>query len=602
MDKYKDLTLPQIEALFNEKKAALLALRAATASNPALATVEKADEAQQLSQDLADLKAAGEKLTAAFAPAEDIEFAPKAKEPEPEPAAAPAPAPAGDEQTQQVSVGDQAAAGETGDEDAEKARVTHTEHVQDPVDPAQVDRGQIAGPDGDGVDLPTRSEAAGGVATLAARGTTPDVPAHRRGGGRVSLVASAGLDTVAAGTTLDSYLDVAAASIEQAKSFPEWQQPKGQLRTIGEAGGHRIQKSGTAMVEVEFPGELLVDDRTMTPFQMEDVMNRAADETSLPGGSLLAAGGWCAPSETDYALQVDATRDGMLSHPEVGIRRGGLKWPIAPDFSDFYANPGFKYTEAEVIGGVTKPCVTVPCPDFDEARLSVEGLCVKVDILTNVGYPEVVRNFIEGTMIAHDHWMNATKIAAMATIAGAAKVLDGLGATTTDTLNGLEIMAERTRQTYKLGLNTTLEVVVPFWVRSAVRADLSNRTGVPLESITDEQIRALFRARRLNVQFVYDWQELPLTDDGGTAGVNEAVDYPATYNALMYPAGTFVFGTAPVINLSTVYDAASLAANQYTGLFTEQGWLVAKRKFHADLLTLPVCNAGRTGAANLTCA
>jgi hypothetical protein len=475
--------------------------------------------------------------------------------------------------------------------------------VQDPVDPEQVDRGQIAGPDGDGVDLPKREDqAAGSVAALAAGGITPEVPAHRRGGGRVTLVASAGLDTHAAGTAMDSFLDVATASIEQAKAFPEWQPPRGALLRMAENGEHQIHKTGTAQIEVEYPAELVIDDRTMTPFQMEEIMNRAADESSLPGGSLTAAGGWCAPSETDYGLTMEASRDGMLSHPEVGIRRGGLRWPLAPNFADFYANPGFKYTEAQVIAGVTKPCITVPCPSFDEARLQVEGLCVKVDILTNVGYPEVVRNFTEGTMVAHDHWMNATKIAAMATIAGTAKVMPGLGATVTDSLNGLEIMAERTRQTYKLPLNATMEVVVPFWVRSAFRADLSNRTGVAYEAVTDDQIRSYFKARKLNVQFVYDWQELPLVDVGGTANINEALAYPTTYNALMYPAGTFIFGTAPVINLSTVYDAASLAANQYTGLFTEQGWLVAKRRFHADLLTLPVCNAGRTGAANLTCA
>jgi hypothetical protein len=165
----------------------------------------------------------------------------------------------------------------------------------------------------------------------------------------------------------------------------------------------------------------------------------------------------------------------------------------------------------------------------------------------------------------------------------------------------MEVMAERTRQTYKLPFNATMEAVAPHWVLGAYRADLSNRTGVPLEAVTEQQVKAHFRARQINIQFVYDWQELPLVDVGGTAGINEAVAYPTTYNALLYPAGTFVFGTAPVINLSTVYDAASLAANQYTGLFTEQGWLVAKRRFHADLLTFPVCNAGRTGAANLTC-
>jgi hypothetical protein len=80
-----------------------------------------------------------------------------------------------------------------------------------------------------------------------------------------------------------------------------------------------------------------------------------------------------------------------------------------------------------------------------------------------------------------------------------------------------------------------------------------------------------------------------------------AVAYPATYQALVYPAGTFVKGTSDVINLNAVYDAASLAANIYTALFFEEGVLVAKMCNEAALVTLPICNAGRTGTANLTC-
>jgi hypothetical protein len=70
---------------------------------------------------------------------------------------------------------------------------------------------------------------------------------------------------------------------------------------------------------------------------------------------------------------------------------------------------------------------------------------------------------------------------------------------------------------------------------------------------------------------------------------------------VLYPAGTFVVGKAPVINLSAVYDAASLQVNLYTGLFTEQGILVAEMCYDSDLVTLPVCNSGRVGAADLTC-
>jgi hypothetical protein len=292
-----------------------------------------------------------------------------------------------------------------------------------------------------------------------------------------------------------------------------------------------------------------------------------------------------------YDLTQDATTEGMLSLPEVAVRRGGMRWPISPNFADFYANPGFIQTEAQAIAGTAKPCIEVDCPDFAEARLDAEGICIKVPILTNAGYPEYVRNFVEGSLIAHQHWINANVIGRVVTAAGAARVITGLGSTLADTLEGLELLADQTRQKYRLSMNRTLEVVAPFWVRGAVRADLSRRNGLAFEQVTDQQIAAHFRARKLNVQFVYDWQPLDET----------AEVYPTTFNVVMYPAGTFVKGTADIINLSTIYDAASLQQNVYTGLFTEQGLLVAKQKFHADLVTLPVCNAGRTGAADLTC-
>jgi hypothetical protein len=67
----------------------------------------------------------------------------------------------------------------------------------------------------------------------------------------------------------------------------------------------------------------------------------------------------------------------------------------------------------------------------------------------------------------------------------------------------------------------------------------------------------------------------------------------------MYPAGTFIKGTTDVINVSAVYDAASLAVNTYTGLFFEEGLLVAKMCNEATLLTLAICNSGKTGIANI---
>lgn len=432
--------------------------------------------------------------------------------------------------------------------------------------------------DAEGGQTPNQ-QAAGVVAQLAAQTGRPAKPATSSG--PVVITAAANVEGYSTGQSLD-LLDVAKAAISRARGFAP---------PTGDGQRQDLQKFGTAMFGIDFPKDLTID-RSMSSEAIDDVLNHAADESRLPKGSLTAAGGWCAPSETVYDLTQDATTEGMLSLPEVAVKRGGLRFAQSPNFSDFYANPGFIQTETQAIAGTTKPCVEVDCPDFTEVRLDVEGLCIKVPILTNVGYPEYVRNFVEGTLVAHQHWINANVIGRVVTAAGAARVITGLGSTVTDTLEGLELLADQTRQKYRLSMNRTLEVVVPFWVRGAIRSDLSRRNGVPMEQVGDAQIAARFRERKLNVQFVYDWQPLDET----------AEVYPATFNALMYPAGTFFKGTADVINLSTVYDAASLATNVYTGLFTEQGLLVGKRKFHADLITLPICNAGRTGAADQTCA
>jgi hypothetical protein len=43
-------------------------------------------------------------------------------------------------------------------------------------------------------------------------------------------------------------------------------------------------------------------------------------------GALVAAGGWCAPSETLYSLADMGTLDGVLTLPNVTVKRGGIKY------------------------------------------------------------------------------------------------------------------------------------------------------------------------------------------------------------------------------------------------------------------------------------
>lgn len=570
----KDLTLSQLDALFTEKHAAFNALRAK--STPTVADIQSA---QVLAAELSEIKTARD----AFASLAGLEetFADQAEEPKQEVKQEEEKAPEGSERTIAPSeeINEADTRGGSGSP-------MHEETVEE-QNVSRIAPGEVVGEDGEGT--PLQEARASAIETLAAQ--RPDVPAHRRNAGAVRVLAAP--DTLfSAGSEIDM-LRVAEAAIAKAVSFPE---PKGDGKT------EDLRPFPTATFNLDFPPELMVDEHSGIQ-SFEKAIDLATDEKSLPGGALTAAGGWCAPSETVYDFPQGASADGMLSLPEIGIRRGGLRWPVVPDFSAFYANPGFVQTEAQAISGTTKPCVTVDCPTITEKRLSVEGVCIKVPILTNAGWPEYVRYFVDETLNAHLHWMNAQFIGELVVDAGTAIPVTGAnyGSTYSDTLNLLEAIAQRRRQLHRMPLNASFEVVAPYWVLSAIRQDISNRTGQPVGAISDQQIAGLFRERKMNPQFVYDWQDLPLVDTAGTATLREDVAYPATFQALLYPAGAYFKGTAPVINLNTVYDAASLATNMYTALFTEQGYLIGKRKWGAQLVTLPVCNAGRTGAANLTC-
>jgi hypothetical protein len=405
-------------------------------------------------------------------------------------------------------------------------------------------------------------------------GARPDVepPAPAT---RMTLTAAADVPGFSTGQSLESLSDVSTALLNRMRSFP--QQPQG-------IPGASLSRYGVSMFRKEFPENLIA-----TGNNDQEVMDRASSEARLPNGNLLAAGGWCAPSQTLYDFCEGETSEGLIDLPEMQITRGGVRTTPGPDFSTLYTSSGFTQTEAQAIAGTTKPCYEVVCPAFTDTRLDVVGLCIKVPILTNAAYPELVRRTISLALIAHQHRLSAsliTKMVAKATAVTTASV----GSATANTLNAVALVAETLRGEYRLSLNATLEVVLPSWVREAIRADMGIRMGADAAQVAlaDAAITSFFTARKVRVQWVYNWQML----------VNGEEGFPATFQMMVYPAGTFVKGTADVISLDAVYDAASLSVNTYTGLFVEEGVLLLQNCFKAKIVTVNACAGGVTGAAS----
>lgn len=392
----------------------------------------------------------------------------------------------------------------------------------------------------------------------------------------ITIIASAEVPGFATGARLTDLNDVASAVVAKMRGF---------AAPAGVEGG-QMQRFSVATFRKEFPTELT----TNGGGNDQDVLDHAGKESRLEGGNLIAAGGWCAPSETLYDLCEGETTDGMVDLPEINVARGGIRTTPGPDFATLYANTGFTQTEAQAIAGTAKTCYEVVCPTFTETRLDAVGVCIKAPILTNSAYPELTRRVVSGSLIAHEHRVNASTITKMVTIAGAAVAAGSVGSVASNALNAVELVAETLRGEYRLGLNVTLEVVAPWWLKAAIRADLANRNGVDLLAVSDQTIASYFAVRKVRVQFVYDWQML----------VNGEEGYPTTAQLLVYPAGTYVKGTTDVINLDAVYDAAELSVNRYTGLFFEEGVLVAQRCFKAKLVTITVAAGGLTGNNNNT--
>jgi len=125
--------------------------------------------------------------------------------------------------------------------------------------------------------------------------------------------------------------------------------------------------------------------------------------------ALVAAGGWCAPSEQLYDFCDVPDPTDLVSVPEITINRGGVRWPVEPDLTTIYKNFQFFFTEPELEaldnnGNPTavKQCVEIPCPDeFEEMRLNAVGYCVEAGILQTQGWPELITWFMQSLAAEH---------------------------------------------------------------------------------------------------------------------------------------------------------------------------------------------------------
>jgi hypothetical protein len=356
----------------------------------------------------------------------------------------------------------------------------------------------------------------------------------------------------------------------------------------------RGQRQSERFTIAKFPRKF--DERAVV--QSEDpkaAFEFATDESRLQGGSLVASGGWCAPSETLYDLVDISEAADLVSVAEVQINRGGIRHSLGPDYRTVFEDTGFCYTEAEDLdgdydgaGGGSKPCVTVPCPDFDDVRLGYCGVCIGAGLMQQRGYPEVIEDYVNKTLNAHAHRMSASVINAMVADSDLITFPNTQAGAVAPVLTAIDLQAAHYRAVNRMSDDATLEAVLPTWAPVVARADLARRLGLAEFEVSQERVTQWFRHRKVNPQYVVDWQDIATTS---AASFTSA---PTGMDMLLYAAGTWVKGVTDSITFENVYDSVLLGTNDFTALFTEDPFLVAKRNHDSRVIRIGINPDGAT--------
>lgn len=414
-------------------------------------------------------------------------------------------------------------------------------------------------------------------ATASLAETAQHAPAPKVPAARLAVTASVDIPGVAHGGELPTLASLSDVVARKAKSMPVTSDGTGNMQLVASI---RNDYSHT------------VDDRTSAA-EVKELFNHLTRPDLKD--ALVAGGGWCAPSETRYDFFNIACEDGLIDLPTVGISRGGIRFPISPSLADALgggtafggfaatfsntSNP-WLWTEADdiltVTGATNKPCIRVPCPTFDEERLECYGICLTAGNLADSAYPEATQNMLQLLMSAHAHAMNARLIALMLANSSATTTIAGGAATDAAApriYNAVGLAATDYRARYGMCIDDVLEVILPYWVRETIRADLAWKAGVELQAVTNAEVDSYFVARNVRVQWVNDWQVRGSSQFGNATAMTA---WPTTVDFLIYAAGTFIHGNGLSLDLGVIRDSVLNAENDHTAAWSEECHLIAR--------------------------
>lgn len=402
----------------------------------------------------------------------------------------------------------------------------------------------------------------------------------------VAITAGADIPGVPMGSELPNMSAIAEAMSKRMH---------GMRRTSGGDG----EQHTVATLVTSFP-----EDRTLRSGELE--ANKSKIEGVASQEAIVAAGGFCAPLETNYEILGWGTtnrpvRDSLASF---NADRGGIRWMDTPTLGDI---PTYDYTgpssassmddydegdypngaaisvwniaadeEAVDVDGPTKPCFRIQCIGEQEAFLEAVPVCLTIGNLMARAFPELIEANNNLALVTHARFSEQRllrKIGALSTQVSAARILGAAR----DFFNQVDKASVAYRHRHRLEENMPLRVIAPTWLKNLLRADLvMEMPGDGKDDnfqLAEGTINAWFNVRNVNVTWHID-------GEAGQYFANQTngalVEYPSTVVWYLFSEGTFLFLDGGTLDLGLVRDSTLNATNDYK-MFAETFEGIAKR-------------------------
>jgi hypothetical protein len=468
------------------------------------------------------------------------------------------------------------------------------------------DADQLSAPDapeGDGNQEGDDSVTASGRRPL---GGTHRAPATARPAlPRVShrTTASAGLDNVSPGATMDrqTLLQAFHNRVRGVKNVPGY------------------ERYPVATVRADFPEQRMLT-ASADPFvNMDKVDSVVRDARSTPASSRLQSGqnslvaaGFCAPFETLYDIRTlgDTERPVRDALVRFGADRGGIQYRPALDGVTQTGGIGFwtaAQDEADPI--VPKTCVEIDCPGVVTAEVEAIYACLTFSNMSTRFDPEFYDSVVRANDIASAR-ISENRLLTLLTAASKNLYSNQLLGATRDILATLDKVIAYYRNVHRLSNEVALRWIAPLWAQYMIRADITRQMvgdGMQALAVTDAQIAQWFAARNVTPTWHLDGidpADITLPDPDvvvpaqfyTVALTNTAVpDFPAAVSSLLFAEGDWLHLDGGTLDLGVVRDSTLVGQNRFQ-TFTERFEYPAFRGIESLHLVMPAQPTGASAA------